>query len=251
MTIINNLSKYNEPLVVRAKITREAINSVMNNDRKIKGPPKFVVDFLKGLPSQHRETEIRWPSLIKWSGDYLILPNPDQTNHEQLMNDPFSLKNNPEGFGLIAWYIHPSYRNTKHNNRYESLDMARYGTYRNKENLIKHRRINSWSQLRERDDTEIEVNNLNGYISGPFDYNNSHIDSLKQLRDDVITHLQREYDITNKDNVNLYFHTHYSICTTTAHLHIRINQNRHGLEEDKSISLDRIKIGRASCRERV
>jgi hypothetical protein len=46
--------------------------------------------------------------------------------------------------------------------------------------------------------------------------------------------------VTPDDKVDLYFHTHYSIDTNTAHLHIRINQAHHGLEFDKSISLDDI-----------
>ncbi|CAH6419859.1 Hypothetical protein HVR_LOCUS940 [uncultured virus] len=235
--IINNLNKYNEPLVVKARITREAIENVLRHDGQIRGPPKFIADFLKGLPSQHRETSLLQPSLIAWSNDYLILPNPDQSSHEQLMENPMLAKDNSEGLGLIAWYIHSKY---KHVQAKQDGGSPRYGTYHTKEQLVSHRRINSWSQLRERDANAEKVGSLDGYISGPFDYNVTHFESLKQLRIDVLKHLRTEYGITEQDHVDLYFHTHYSVCTTTAHLHIRVNQHRHGLELDKSISLDKI-----------
>ena len=105
--------------------------------------------------------------------------------------------------------------------------------------------MTSFSQLLERDEniaTVAEIVEQSGipYLSGPFDYKAEHLNSLKLLRTMVLKHLFDEYGVNSDDKIELYYHTHYSISTTTMHLHIRINQIRHGLELDKSLTLDEI-----------
>jgi len=122
----------------------------------------------------------------------------------------------------------------------------RYGKLGSKDNL-KHSlfRIDSFSELSVRDEdrpTTGELIERSGipYISGPFDYKPEQVPSLIALRDFVHQHLRDVYGITEQDRVDIYFHTHYGIETTTAHLHVRVNQLHHGLELSRSIFLDDI-----------
>ncbi|MBA3662406.1 MAG: hypothetical protein H0W64_11800 [Gammaproteobacteria bacterium] len=258
---ISNIGKYNQSTVVRAEITEDALRALLDGDKKIKGLPKFMDDFLNLQPSQHRETLALKPELITWSedGKYILMPNPEQTNHELLMSDPKKAKYEEGGFGLIAWYIHPKLLQESRfadkdkiiKETLENGESLRYGKYGTKENLIKNsnkhslKKINSFSELLERDNNKETVEDIvnksnEPYLCGPFDYQQEHLESLKRLKKMVIAHLSAIYDINELDKVELYFHTHYSVDTTTMHLHVRVNQMRHGLELDKSLALDDI-----------
>src|SRR4029078_10180962 len=95
-------------------------------------------------------------------------------------------------------------------------ESLRYGEYGNKENLHRLRRINSFSNLTERNedaatvDEIVKKSNIR-HLSGPFDYIIEDLDSLKKLKSQVLQHLKNIYDVTDTDKIDLYFHTHYSI----------------------------------------
>lgn len=258
---ISKIEKYNQATVVRAEITEDAVRALLDGDKKVKGLPKFMADFLNLKPSQHRETLAQKPELITWSedGKYILMPNPEQTNHELLMSDPKKAKYEEGGFGLIAWYIHPQLLQESRfgdkekiiKDALENGESLRYGKYVSKENLIKNsnkhslKKVISFSELLERDTNKETVGDIvnksnEPYLSGPFDYQQEHLESLKSLRKMVKAHLSEIYGVNESDKVELYFHTHYSVDTTTMHLHVRINQMRHGLELDKSVTLDDI-----------
>lgn len=121
----------------------------------------------------------------------------------------------------------------------------RYGMLEDKKTLMKIKRINSFSDLSARRDdmkTTMKLFDESGekYLSGPFDFTKEHLNTLKYLRDMILVHLVKIYGIIPRDRVELYFHTHYNIATTTTHMHVRVNQYHHGLELDKSITLDEI-----------
>lgn len=254
--MICKFPKWNRTKVYEAEITEEAVSKLLNHDLKICGLPKFVTDFLNLKPSRHREALVKWPEFYAWSpcGLYLLMPNPPYTNHETLMDDPKKAKYGKEGFALVAWFIHPTLlAESRYPKRAAMLDelktnneSLRYGKFENKDNLKKSLfRVDSFSELNVRDPEQsttkqIVENSGIPYISGPFDYRPEHIPSLIALKEFIHQHLRDVYGITEKDRVELYFHTHYGIETTTSHLHVRINQLHHGMELSRAIFLDDI-----------
>eukprot|EP00808_Paulinella_micropora_P018380 g11650.t1 len=85
---------------------------------------------------------------------------------------------------------------------------------------------------------ELEQQSGVPYLSGPLDFKVADLPGLLDLETMVRKHLARNYKVSEvEDLAELYFHTHYSISTHTAHLHVRVNQLRHPLELDKSIKL--------------
>lgn len=253
--ILCNKDKYNQKKVVQAEVNDKYIDLLLEHDKKIKGLPQFMHDFLNLKPSRHRETLYKRPELIQWSPDnrWVLMPCPAYTNHEQLIENPKLARLNPEGFGLIVWYVHPNiYKNCRYKNKDKIIKelikekkSLRYGTLANKENLNKLKRINSYSDLSKRkEDIKTTLSHLDEsgekYLCGPFDFTKEHLNSLKYLRDMILIHLVKIYGITPSDKVELYFHTHYNIATTTTHMHVRVNQYHHGLELDKSLTLDEI-----------
>lgn len=252
---INKLEKYNELKVIRAILTPEAVAALLDGDRKVQGLPKFIADFLDLKPSQHRETLILRPELIVWSDDrrYLLMPNPEQSNHELLMEDPKQAKYEANGFGLVSWFIHPILlASSRYGDKDQILadlqlrgESPRYGTCQTAETLYSLKRIHSFSELQQRDAHRSTVGEIvaasnEPYLSGPFDYTEAHLEELKALKQQVLSHLATVYGVDKSDTVDLYFHTHYSVSTTTMHLHVRVNQIHHGLELDKSLTLDDI-----------
>ncbi|MHB1220444.1 MAG: hypothetical protein ACYC0J_00395 [Gammaproteobacteria bacterium] len=253
--LISKLQKYNVPTVVEADLESDSIQALLKGDDNIHGLPIFMHHFLDILPSQHREILASKPELIAWTEDkqYILMPNPQQVSHELLMQNSILAKSQKEGFGLIAWFIHPSLlAKSKYAQKDAILksveerdESLRYGEYGSKEGLFKLRRINSFSSLSERSEDQERVSEIVRkssirYLSGPFDFKAEDLQSLIQLKQTVMQHLSECYGVTSEDKVDLYFHTHYSIDTTTAHLHVRVNQIRHALEFDKSIFLDEI-----------
>lgn len=250
---ICKFAKWNRPKVYEAKITEEVIGKLLKNDLTIQGLPKFISDFLNLKPSRHRETLAYRPELIGWTPceQYLLMPNPAYTNHQLLLEDPARAKNEKEGFALVAWFIHPTLlAQSSYSQRLHILDSLRknnesfrYGKFGSKSDLSRSLfRVNSFSDLSVRDNkyTTDEIVQKSGipYISGAFDYKPEHVVSLKLLRDYIHMHLRDIYGITEQDRVDLYFHTHYDIVTTTAHLHVRVNQIHHGLELSRSVFLN-------------
>lgn len=253
--MITRFEKYNVPKVAEVSVTEKSVQGLLEYDSKIKGLPKFMSDFLDMKPSRNRELIDSRPELIEWCVDnkYLLLPNPEQTNLDMLLDDPKLARQTRTGFGLIAWYIHPLIlENSQYVSRKEIIEKAkqrgeslRYGELGSKDNVQKLHRVDSLSFLNERDEsqpTKEELEKKSGvpYLSGPFTYTVAQLADLRQLKEDIIRHLKEHYGVTDADKVDLYFHTHYSIDTNTAHLHIRVNQLHHGLELDKSIDLDEV-----------
>lgn len=252
--MITRNDKYNVPYVAEVKVTPVAIQSLLQRDNTL-GLPRFLDDFLNMKPSRHRETLGVRPELITWMVDnkYLLMPNPEQTNHDMLLDDPKRARSEPTGFGLIAWFIHPLIlQNSPYLHR-ESIiqsvkdegESLRYGKEGTKENLRQLHRVNSYSLFKQRESHQPMKQTLveqsgKPYISGPFDYTAAQLPDLYALKEGVLCHLKEYYGVTDDDKVDLYFHTHYSIDTNTAHLHVRVNQLHHGLELDKSVSLDEI-----------
>ena len=146
--LVNKMAKYNEPKVARAEITESALDSLLRGDARVRGLPKFMLDFLNLRPSQHRETLALKSKLITWSSDglYVLMPNPNQSNHELLMKDPHQAKYQEGGFGLIAWFIHPAiFAGSKFDDRGNILkdiqargESLRYGKFENRESLKIH-----------------------------------------------------------------------------------------------------------------
>jgi hypothetical protein len=254
--MICKFPKWNRAKVYEAEITEEAINKLLNHDPKICGLPKFVTDFLNLKPSQHRETLAHRPQCYAWSpcGLYLLMPNPPYTNHEVLMEDPKKAKDEKEGFAITAWFIHPTLlAESRYSERGPVLDALkasdeslRYGKFGSKDNLEKSLfRVDSFSDLNVRDPGQPSIKDIverSGipYIAGPFDYRPEHIPALIALKEFIHQHLRDVYGVAEKDRVELYFHTHYGIETTTSHLHVRVNQLHHGMELSRSIFLDEI-----------
>ena len=254
--LINNINKYNQATVVRVEMTNKSLEALLERNKQIKGLPKFIADFLELKPSQHREILALRPELITWTedGQYLVMPNPEQTNHKLLIQDPKKAKYDASGFGLIVWHIHPDLlqKSIFHDKDkiikeiIEKKESLRYGQYGTKENLKKSlHKVDSFSKLMVRDSDKLSIGEINKqssipYLSSPFEYNQDHLRSLKLLRETVKQHLFTEYGVNKSDTIDMYFHAYYSVKTTTVHLHIRVNQIHHGLELDKSISLDEV-----------
>lgn len=84
-----NKDKYNQKKVVQAELNDKYINLLLEHDKKIKGLPRFMDEFLNLMPSRHRETLYKRPELIEWSPDkrWVLMPCPAYINHEQLMKN--------------------------------------------------------------------------------------------------------------------------------------------------------------------
>ncbi len=78
------------------------------------------------------------------------------------------------------------------------------------------------------------------YFASVLDLKKEHLELLKTWKSDIFATL-RNFDVSEDEGVNirLYFHWPYTDDTVTLHLHVRVNQGSHPLEEEESITLDK------------
>jgi Scavenger mRNA decapping enzyme C-term binding len=76
------------------------------------------------------------------------------------------------------------------------------------------------------------------YLSSVLDLEPAHAPALMRLKAHTELYLKNNYNISDQDQVDMYFHCIYGPFTTTLHLHTRVNQGITAFERDRSISLD-------------
>ncbi|KTC83534.1 Uncharacterised protein [Legionella cincinnatiensis] len=179
------------------------------------------------------------------------------------------LKNSENGLALVTWYIHPEalptkfksilpaneilecYRNQlmqeaelacKSKKEKQPFDYYRYG-----QEMTPLQLHGSFSRLprtlSQESITTLESKSDSVYLACLFDLDQDKKQSLiylKSLRDNILANLAAVYGVTQEDKIKIYLHMPYLEATTTLHVHIRVNQADHGLEDAKSFGLNEI-----------
>ncbi len=180
------------------------------------------------------------------------------------------LKHNPVGLSLIAWSIHPSTlpddlqvatgSNQLFHKKLDDIKAVaaspegrldahsdsnrffRYGPA-----LTPPPRVSSYGKL-PRSDSQSTISRLETESGTPyraciFDFDLDPAASLTYLhwiRATILSQLETVYGVTTDDKIKIYFHMPYLETTTTLHIHIRVNQADHGLEDGKSFGINEI-----------
>ncbi|KTD09123.1 hypothetical protein Lgra_2358 [Legionella gratiana] len=179
------------------------------------------------------------------------------------------LKNSENGLALVTWYIHPEalppkFRSKKCANkilasyRHELMQQAEltcnsitgkqpFDYYRYGKDMTPLQLHGSFSKLprtmSQESITELESKSDHNYLACLFDLDHNKEKSLiylKSLRASILANLETVYGVTPEDKIKIYLHMPYLEATTTLHVHIRVNQADHGLEDAKSFGLNEI-----------
>lgn len=81
------------------------------------------------------------------------------------------------------------------------------------------------------------------YFASIFDLDSCPEISLKyliDLRNKILIELTNVYGVTKEDKIKIYLHMPYLEATTTLHVHIRVNQADHAVEDSKSFGISEI-----------
>src|SRR3990167_7452167 len=275
----NMVVKYNTPTCTRITFTAQGLENLNNKyHAEVRGLPGFIHNFLKGRPSRHRDGIVKavylYPVLEELDSQSLTLLMPNPTYHEHI-TDPKkieALKYQSAGFGLVSWFIYPALFN-EHFKRQENDagGAPGYGIMQQFKNHIEgeaqnqldefpqwyrtgsmpedeFKRRGAFSKLDRSNSQEFIVEMEEQYDHQPYLATILDLDVdpkfslqyLTQLKKNVMDHLQRVYKVDRGDQVNFYFHFPYYNKTTTLHLHVRVNQEAHGLELGRCFMLDDI-----------
>jgi hypothetical protein len=282
-----SLKKYNGKQVTEWRFNPNGLTKLqLLYHQCVKGLPRFIHDFFKGRASRDRRGVVVFNQLYLVtqaspdSGGIFIRPNPIYATHEALSN-PKQLKNSPEGFALVAWFVHPEQlqdielkeaffsgmqffskviqgrvvQQMQTDEGVKDFDTAlrKGATETELQQLVgpdpvssDWGRENSNSTLMERSDSQ-ELNEVVEQRSkikikvSILDLTRDDIQMLKSLRKTVIEHLSMEYAVDEaQDDIRMHFHFPYQESTSTLHMHIRINQALHPLDNSRSFSIDDI-----------
>ena len=255
------MERYNQETCYCVRFeTEDGLDELNKRYRDVRGLPKFAHDFLKLRPSRHIEGLIHQSNLYSFNreGDIMIMPNPGCTDHEQLMKTPLLAKENPDGFGAVSWSIHPSQiEETEFNNLLFRTD-AEYRALVLKEKTVDIgkdprtgealgiKRSTSYSKLLKRTSSQVDIGTLERESSVPYkatilDLTPDDIPMLQRLKEMALENLKTGYGVDPEtDTVRNYFHFPYVDETTTLHMHIRVNQGMHRVEESRSFEVNQI-----------
>ena len=226
----------------------ENLTKLQNTYRSVKGLPKFIDNIFSLKRGWNLEKMSQNSDLFRLVKSdvamFLLKPNPQYVEDEYIKN-PKNLKNKQKGFGLIAWYIHKHY--------YENSEFTQIINLpkEEKEKLI-NEKIKDQVFLDDitKNQNAIPIGSIesqyskeDNYWSSVIDIDVQHLAAIKRLKQQTIEYLNEVYDIdveSCNDFVTMYFHIPLPDVTTTAHLHIRVNQGINPLDAANSITLDEI-----------
>lgn len=186
--------------------------------------------------SINREYLFSFPNLIRFTskGDFFIMPSPAYLPESGLAaHHKASLSK--RGFGLNGWFTHPALLK---NSYFEKK------IYRSNPSLILSAPSQEWSRLRKRTSKSIlDLESETGikYYATLLDLTPNDTQWLKEIRMITSQLLKDQFGfIEGRDDLKIYFHFPYPVETTTLHLHIRVNQKIHPMEENMRFYLDDI-----------
>lgn len=233
--------KYNRPTCTRVTLDADGLDRVRESYREVRGQPVFIDDILHMNPHGADTQELtKRPRDIRWShdGNFMVIPNYAYMNHKETEHFRQRQPNDHSGMILTAWYVHPS---QLEGTVFSEADCRRDFRIAQSRSMYvpelapKTRSERGQHQQRIR---TLEEESGVPYFASVLDLTPADLPYLKALRAVSITCLKYDYNIRDDDRVALYFHTLPPTETTTLHLHIRVNQGVHPLDNDKSIALD-------------
>lgn len=214
----------------------------------------------------------------KWDNTKTLLcPNPGYINIEEfnkqctaqgLDHTLRNLKNQLEGLALITWFLHPlsqpedireipaeKTKDILHQRIKKELSDGELTDSSQRFNYYRTGKLSSkglapqksWSKL-PRSESQNEISVLESKSSVPYlacifdldiDKKRS-LDYLKKLRATILQMLETIYGVTPDDTIKIYMHMPYLEVTTTLHIHVRVNQASHAVEESKSFGINEI-----------
>lgn len=272
--------KYNTAVCTAITLERNSILSLINAYHEIHGLPGFVHRFLHGRPSLERALFVAAPDMYRIfdtkneESKTILMTNPAYIDQEHFFSEckQYSpnyaiknLKNSPNGLALITWFLHPDVlpdvfrKNSPSSSILEKRlcdlkketecfhDNEKFLFYRYGKDMTPLQKIGSFSRLprtkSQKKISDMEVSSSHQYLACLFDLDCNpkwSLKYLKLLRDNILHELETVYGVTSEDKIKIYLHMPYLDATTTLHVHIRVNQGDHALEESKSFGLNEI-----------
>lgn len=242
-------SKRNVDEMCKWIATQQGLNNLKKFYDQVRGLPKPINEGLwlrnsfDAVAMKYGLADVYYAS--EYSHYHLIGPNPSYypySDVEQGRKGWKNVKNNEEGFGLIMWAVHP-----------EQIKGTMFDEENRKELIMGSEKINIlMDQLenvqknmeRTKDQEKIESIRNKSYIpyfASVLDLKQEHLELVKIWKRDMTATL-RNFDVSEEkgDNVRLYFHWPYADDSVTLHIHARVNQGSHPLEEKESITVDKV-----------
>ncbi|WP_419418835.1 hypothetical protein ACNVED_09755 [Legionella sp. D16C41] len=178
------------------------------------------------------------------------------------------LKNSKNGLALVTWYIHPEALPVKFHSNLAAQEVLKdyrkrlireanivckdkkkrlFDYYRYGSEIAGLEHCGTFSKLPRTSSqlsiSELEARSKSIYFASLFDLDKNPKQSLiylKSLRRNILSTLETVYGVTPEDKIKIYLHMPYLDPTTTLHVHIRVNQADHALEDAKSFGLNEI-----------
>jgi hypothetical protein len=220
--------------------------------------PTFLMAELLGQNCRNSRLVVSHPETFEVSGDWLICPNPSKFDHLKFPNDLKKVKDDPRGFSLIAYWIHPALQ--KLSPHFERKDGG------GEEPPLPPpppppvvRRTSTRLRSASGDTSAARyvsdlVEGGGRYLYDATDLQPSDLDDLRALRTAALGHMKRVYGVEHAaDDVDMFFHVHMTRNSgfRTAHLHISHRRVRSPECYSKSYALSAVideldKSGRVS-----
>jgi predicted glycosyltransferase len=234
---------HNTQRCIRVDFTGESLRVLREKYHEVGGQPAHMDSILHLDPrSKELRLLLKRPELIEWSDDgtFVLVPNFTNTDHQQMETAPQTVRNTPGGLAILAWFVHP-----------KQLEGTVFAEAENRADFDKASQSFNYvpslepemqmDRIHERTNiAELEKASNVPYFASILDLKPEHLPWLRNMRETTVNHLKRNYGVTADDHVDLFFHGLISKKTTTLHLHIRVNQGIHPLEENKLFRLDEI-----------
>jgi hypothetical protein len=190
--------------------------------------PQFLAADLYGLNCRNTRLAAVHPECVEVCGDWMIRPNPFYFDYDKFPRDLKAAKDDPRGFSLAAWWIHPDLQKE-----------SPHFTGRAKKGGVRVSGVVA-TMLRQASATADKTSYsspsaLSADVKYPFTaeyFDASHLAGLQALDAAVRAHMARVYGVEHVHERDMYFH--YTSdrggrpqAYRTAHLHVVHNRVRH------------------------
>ena len=233
----------------RLSFTREGLVNLQRKYEDVNGAPDFIHQLLSLDTSEPEFKDLlEHPDAFRYllEEGFLLIPN---RLHSASQFPSGTHKLTGSGIALNAWFIHPASGFMTEPTKQVLAELTPcFRGERKRIDALRERARNDASNQAARPSspyardplTIAELGKYSEYLASLLDFKLRHVPMLKSIKRKILAHLREQYRITKSDSVDLYIHFLYDNANTTLHIHARVNQGFHPLEQEKSFSLDQI-----------
>lgn len=204
----------------------DALRSVNTSGPQLKAAvvPEFLMAELQGRNCRNVRLAETHPEIFEVCGNWLIRPNPYYFDYEEFPKDLKKAKDDPRGFAIIAWWIHPALQKSSRHFNDEVEPLRLRAPPPSTSSASMGRVLSATGDGSSHARVADLMSDGSRYVCTALDFDRSDIAELKALRAAARSHMQRVYGVEDLEDDDLVFHLKpvrkSNSKYLTAHLHI-------------------------------